>query len=368
MGELRQHANAFDPIRLVAAGLVLWSHQHALMGVPEPSIAALRASAGGLGVYIFFAVSGYLNTQSLARHRSMQVFLFNRAVRIYPALAACVAFTVILGFFVATDRHAFVSPKLLSYAAKNTTLFFGVRTDMPGIFQGNAFPGALNGSLWTLPYEVKMYVVLALCLAAGRYNLALPVIAFAGACVLVILAAFGIVPTLPEQNAWVVFSTLFLAGSVLAAAQALTNLPFATGGLVVIALVFAGIGQRLLGWELLLTAIVIALGCVTLPKRLRLPFDLSYGVYLYAFPIQQLSATLFADFWPALAFSIVMTLALATMSALFIERYALRLKNRAVLSWPAKAPAFENVLSAMRRAKIRYDGASSGDSASAFEP
>jgi peptidoglycan/LPS O-acetylase OafA/YrhL len=105
-GKLRQHTNAFDLVRLIAAGLVLWSHQHALMGLPEPSIQALQASVGGLGLYIFFAVSGYLNTLSLAQHRSVRVFLLNRVLRIYPALAACVLFTVILGLFVTTDLPA----------------------------------------------------------------------------------------------------------------------------------------------------------------------------------------------------------------------------------------------------------------------
>ena len=325
MGKLRQHENAFDLIRLVAASLVLWSHQHALMGLSQPSIAVLHSSLGGLGLYIFFALSGYLNTQSLAHHRSVQVFLLNRALRIYPALAVCVVFTVILGFFVATNRHAYLSPKLVSYIAKNMTLFSGVKMGVPGVFEASAYPQALNGSLWTLPYEVKMYVALALCLAATRYNLAVPIIVFAGAAV---MTGVGILPTLPEVSFWITFSTLFFAGSVVAATQVFVGLPLAISVLVVVASVFAGLGQHLLTWELLLTAIVIAIGSLRLPKWLRPPLDLSYGVYLYAFPVQQLSALLFADFWSALAFSAVITFALALMSALFIERHALRLKDK----------------------------------------
>jgi peptidoglycan/LPS O-acetylase OafA/YrhL len=277
--ELRQHDNAFDLIRLVAASLVLWSHQHALMGLSQPSLTVLHASLGGLGLYIFFAASGYLNTLSLSRHRSVLVFLSNRALRIYPALAVCVAFTVILGLFVATDVRAFVSHKLLSYIIKNTTLFFGVKTGVPGVFEGSPFPEALNGSLWSLPYEVKMYVVLALCLAATRYDMAVPIIVFAGAAV---ITGIGMLPTFPEVSYWIAFSTLFLAGSVVAAAQVFVGLPLSISALVVIALVFAGLGEHVLTWELLLTAIVIAIGCLRLPKWLRPPIDLSYGIYLYA--------------------------------------------------------------------------------------
>ena len=348
MAPLRQHTNAFDHIRLVAAGLVLWSHQHGLMGMREPFVAVLGAS-GGLGVYIFFAVSGYLNTQSLAQHGSMQVYLFNRALRIYPALAACVVFTVILGFVVATDRNAYVSVKLLSYIAKNVTLFSGVKMGVPGVFEGNAFPQALNGSLWTLPYEVKMYVVLAVCLALARYNLVLPIIVFAGGCVITLLGTAGLLPVLPRNDFWVIFSILFLAGSAVVAAQSFVGLPVAIGALAAIALAFAGIGERLLAWLLLLTAIVVAVGSITLPKRLRLPLDLSYGLYLYAFPIQQLSATLFTDFWPALAFSAVITFALALISALFIERYALRLKNRVAIPWFAKQSLRQAAMATGRR-------------------
>jgi peptidoglycan/LPS O-acetylase OafA/YrhL len=325
--KLRRHTNAFDLIRLVAAALVLWSHQHALMGVPEPSVAFLQASYGGLGLYIFFAVSGYLNTLSVWRHRSVRVFLLNRVLRIYPALIACVVFTVVLGLFVATDLRAYVGPKLVSYTLKNSTLLFGVRMDVPGIFERNAIPGALNGSLWSLPYEVKMYIVLALCLAAARYNLVAPIVVFTVAGVVTFLAAIGILPEI-SQDSWLVFSTLFLAGSFVAAVQVFAELPSAVGILAVVGLALAGVGRHVLAWELALTAIVIAIGCINLPKWLRPPVDISYGVYLYAFPLQQLSATLFTNFWWALTFSVLFTFALALLSALFIERYALGLKGR----------------------------------------
>ena len=71
----RQHTNTFDFIRLFAAGLVVWSHQHALMGLPEPVVEVFQNSFGGVGVLIFFAISGYLNTLSVVRHKSMLTFL-----------------------------------------------------------------------------------------------------------------------------------------------------------------------------------------------------------------------------------------------------------------------------------------------------
>ncbi len=105
-----------------------------------------------------------------------------------------------------------------------------------------------------------MYVVLALGLAVCRYTLAAPLMAFAGASVTAILAAIGILPSLPEAY-WPQFSTLFLAGSAVAAAQILMGLPFAIGGLALFALLFVGIGQPFLAWQLVLTVIVITAGC-----------------------------------------------------------------------------------------------------------
>jgi peptidoglycan/LPS O-acetylase OafA/YrhL len=311
------------------------------MGLPESTAAVLQVGAGGLGLYIFFAISGYLNTISAEHHKSVPVFLFNRALRIYPALVVCTAFTVVLGLFVASDLHAFLGTKLVSYVAKNTTLLFGVRTSVPGVFEHSPFPGALNGSLWSLPYEVKMYIALALGLAVARYNSLCPVIVFVSASLIAALSALGVLPALAEGNWWINFSILFVTGSMVAAAQSFVGLPLAVGVLIAVALAFVGLGQYLLMGQLLLVAVAIAVGCINLPKWLRPPLDLSYGVYLYAFPVQQISTMLFTDFWPALAFSTVITFALALLSALFIERPALKLKGldptRLISSIRAKA-------------------------------
>jgi peptidoglycan/LPS O-acetylase OafA/YrhL len=215
-------------------------------------------------------------------------------------------------------------------------LIFGVRTGMPGVFETNHFREALNGSLWSLPYEVKMYVALVLCLAAARYNLYTPIVIFVSAALLMALSASGILPH-PEENTWLTLSTLFLAGSALAATRIFLGLPAAIAGTGAVAAALAFVGARNVASELLITALVIATGCFTSPKWLRPPLDISYGVYLYAFPVQQVSAILFTNFWFALTFTCAITFLLATVSALFIERYALRLKSAVNLAvWSKK--------------------------------
>jgi peptidoglycan/LPS O-acetylase OafA/YrhL len=328
-GPMRKHNNAFDLVRLMAACLVVWHHQFNLMGLPEPIFHPMNVVVdGGVGVAIFFALSGYLNTTSAARHRSAAVFLFNRALRIYPALIVCVLLTAVFGLFVTSDIRTYLSPQLLTYLAKNSTLLFGVGVRTPGVFTESPFPNALNGSLWTLPYEIKMYLALACCLAVVRYNLVFPAVVFAGAVLFTALALFfGFWATFP-QDFGLGFSTLFLAGCTLASIRSFLGLPLGIGILVFVALTFLWVGQNYLSVQLLVAAAVVSVGSIRLPIFLRLPLDLSFGIYIYAFPVQQLSSMLFSDFWIALTFSASITFVLALLSALFIEKPALQLKDK----------------------------------------
>lgn len=310
---MRQHANAFDLIRLAAAGMVLWSHQHALMAVPETGIDALRVDLGGFGVLIFFVISGYLNTLSAVRHHAMLPFLVSRGLRIYPPLVVCVGFTVLVGACAAPDLARYFDYGLLSFVGKNITLFTGVKAGVShAVFAGNAMPNALNGSLWTLPYEVKMYVILAGCLAAFRYNLVVAL--FVSACGILAIGCTAL------DTFWLQFSALFVAGSFVAALHKLANLAVAIVTVLSLACAFALLGRQFFACYLLLAAAVIALGSMTLPPWLRPPLDLSYAIYLYAFPVQQLSAMLTKNFWIGLSFSTTVTVLLALLSSLFLER------------------------------------------------
>lgn len=316
---MRQHTNAFDLIRLAAASMVLWSHQLTLMGIPQIEVAVLRESLGGIGVLIFFVISGHLNTLSVIRRRSMLEFISSRGLRIYPALIVCVVFTVLLGACVAPDLRVYLDSKLLSFIGKDITLFIGVKAGVShAVFAGNVMPNALNGSLWTLPYEVKMYVVLALCFAAFRYN---PVAASLVAACAVLALGFT-----PLDTFWLHFSFLFVAGCFVAAMQKLQKAVIAIAAVLLLACAFAAAGRELSACYLLLAAAVIAFGSLRLPIWLRPPLDLSYAIYLYAFPVQQLSAMLTKNFWLGLLFSAVVTFALALLSALFVERRAQEFK------------------------------------------
>lgn len=324
--------NSFDLLRLIAAGAVLWSHQHALLKLPEPLFPGLAATFGGFGVYIFFAISGYLNAGSLLRGQSSPRFLLNRVLRIYPALAACVVFMVCLG--AATTSLAMLDflldGSVSAFVLRNMTLLFGISPTLPGVFEASAFPRAMNGSLWTLPYEVDLYILLAVVLAVCRFRTYAIYVLFAVAAIYVAFFAVEADPRRVLPGVLVghltLFAMLFLAGALMAACE--RDRFFELGPVLCIAV--AGMALILqsstLGRLLAFAAIVILLGRLTLPSWLTPKIDLSYGIYLYAFPVQQIVATVTTDFWTALAASAAVTVGLAYISNKLIEAPALQLK------------------------------------------
>lgn len=288
------------------------------MGLPQPTVGALHNSFGGVGVFIFFAISGYLNTLSVVRHKSMLTFLVSRGLRIYPGLVVCILFTVTLGACVVLDFNYF-NYQLLSFIGKNITLFFGDKAGVSSaVFRGNVDPNALNGSLWTLTYEVRMYVLLAICFAVFRFKPIAPFVISACGIFLISLSAL--------DTFWLQFGDLFLAGCLIATVQLLKSFRAGIATVILLSCLFALTGNTLLAMYLALAASVILIGAIRLPQALRLPLDLSYGIYIYAYPIQQVSAMLTSNFWIALLFSTTVTLFLALLSTRLVELPAQRLR------------------------------------------
>ncbi|MBO0798929.1 MAG: acyltransferase, partial [Blastocatellia bacterium] len=160
--------NNFDCLRLIAALMVLCSHSFALTGTPfEPFVAWFGGydTGGGMGVAIFFIISGFLVSGSVERRATID-YLASRALRIVPALAVVTCFEVLL------LGPAFTTLSLSAYFSDFSTwshlanpLIYRIDLWLPGTFK--ELPNsAVNGSLWTLPYECSLYLILpavALC-------------------------------------------------------------------------------------------------------------------------------------------------------------------------------------------------------------
>ena len=149
--------NNFDLLRFVAATLVLIDHSFVLTGrhgLPGPFV---YETLGGFAVAVFFIISGFLVAGSWQRTPDLGTYAAKRALRIVPAYAAVIALcALVLGPLVtelSLGRY-FGHPQTWSYFWNLT--FFRLHYSLPGVFSGNPFPHAVNGSIWTLPIEIKM--------------------------------------------------------------------------------------------------------------------------------------------------------------------------------------------------------------------
>jgi len=318
-----KHYDSFDGLRLGAAALVLWTHHFALTKSDIPFSGPLRVNYGIVGVYVFFAISGYLNALSLDRRRSVPGFLSARAVRIYPALIVCVLTTIALGAVVSKVSLAeyFFSKDTLKYGVYNSTMFRGFMVfELPGVFEGNPLPSVVNGSLWTLPMEAMIYILFAVAMSAFTFRSETSIGLFVVAVVALIIADTIQGPFRETGGAFLKFAVVFLAGSSIAALSK-RGLWVALGHVVAVGLILVLLPwSAMAGWLILLAALVICVGSIRPPDLLRPRFDISYGFYLYAFPIQQAAVQFFGDFGTSLMIAVLATVIVATLSCFLIEQ------------------------------------------------
>jgi peptidoglycan/LPS O-acetylase OafA/YrhL len=329
--------NNFQLIRLLAATAVVLFHSYALTNhwTDEPLWRRVpELNFGALGVACFFVISGFLVTQSwLARERVVP-FVAARALRIYPALAGAVVLTLTLAWMSGTLAWGafFTDPQTLDYIA-HVTPAWEMRHQLPGAFAANPTPHDVNGSLWTLPVELRLYVAV---LVAGMFGLLARRVAFFAVLWLLLLwcvwRPLGLPPP-PFDKVTGDLVLLFALGSLAFAWR--KSIPVSLGiAAVVLLLVIvnpADLARGPLFAPLLAYIVLVA----AYHPRLAWPAfnrvgDYSYGVYVYSFPIQQTLVQRIPGIEPAPLFAMAMTLTLvvAALSWHCLEQPALGLKSR----------------------------------------
>ncbi len=163
----RGRENNFDFIRFVAAASVILSHSHPLAGASSPFFILPNYYLGDAAVTVFFGISGLLITKSYIQTRSVLDFVMARFMRVVPGLFVVLVLTAfVLGPFVSSVPVAdyFTQKTPFKYVLRNVSLW-SMQYDLPGVFEDNPFRG-VNGSLWTLPFEIRCYaavVALGVC-------------------------------------------------------------------------------------------------------------------------------------------------------------------------------------------------------------
>lgn len=333
--------NAFDSIRLFAASAVIISHSFALTrgaDLTEPlfRLTQGQATIGLSAVGIFFVVSGVLISMSFDRSKTAARFALNRALRLFPGLWVCILLTV----FVLGPMLTVLS--LTDYLTSEQTwrflaalAFWPFSSGMGGMFPDNPYPHAVNGSLWTLKYEVACYIGGALLLLTGRWRRALVLLAWGVSMIATILLRD------PHQHSGLLYHVAQLlwlfrfygAGMLCYLYRDRISLNTGYGWLAALGVVLA-IATPLFTEALALggayAVLVLAFHAPRWFKRLTRKGDMSYGVYIYAFPVQQALVPFSLSLsWPALAnmaLAFPITLGLAWLSWLYVEAPALRFK------------------------------------------
>lgn len=333
--------NNFDLLRLIAAVAVIFSHAF-LIGEGRQDTEPLMRLTGGqailgiVGVFIFFVISGFLVSMSWETTASAKRYFAKRALRIYPGLIVCLLLSAfVLGPALTTLplRDYFTHPDAWRYVAWNL-LLDADQNNLPGVsFSGIDAGTVVDGPLWTLPCEILMYLMVAVL---GMLRLIRP-------SVLTLVMLGGMVCI------W--FDTASIDGLLPAVGWLL---PFFAAGMMLYALKDRGIFRP--RW-----AAVAALGLVAsvplhaflllfpvfggflviyLALEKRLPVvpaahwgDLSYGLYIYGWPVEQTIVRLLggaAPWWQVFALALPASALCALLSWHLVEKRALRLKPRGV--------------------------------------
>jgi peptidoglycan/LPS O-acetylase OafA/YrhL/predicted O-methyltransferase YrrM len=353
-------SNNFDLLRLAAAVFVVFDHSFALLKPPVPFPRIEGMTWGFVGVLIFSSISGFLVSRSWSRNPHVIPFAIKRALRIMPALVVVLlASALILGPLVTVDpgRTYFDDPGTKAYVVNNTMMQSDY--DLPGVFANNSYPFAVNGSLWTLPLEVKAYVFVALIGALGlltRFRIAL-----VGVAALALLTCIDALrSSIPGANHFVaslvniqaspelvyqaklgtytVWADMFAAFVIAATLFSMRRWVPMRWEVVVLAIAAFGVAVFMGGPAPLIVAVALGpyivlylayrtITFVRLPDRFG---DYSYGIYIYAFPAQQAISFLLrpTSGWLMFAISMPITSVLAVLSWHWIERPALNIKSR----------------------------------------
>jgi peptidoglycan/LPS O-acetylase OafA/YrhL len=350
-----RRANNFDALRLVAALAVIFSHSFLIAQGTEANdplnlLTGNQCMLGLTGVFVFFAVSGFLITQSYEDTRSPWRYLIKRVLRIFPAYVVVLVLTAfVLGPLVTTLPLAeyLQRPEPWNYVLYNS--FFDLRVhELPGVmFVDNPVGLEVNGSLWSLGCEFEMYLMV---MALGMLGLLrLPV------CFFLLALGMGCIhfSALDVLGGWGWTLSFFASGMILYKLR--------HKGIFNRWIALAALGGLALSIPLRQFILLFPLfGCylaLYLALHPKLPViraarfgDLSYGLYIFGWPSEQLVIWLMgghAAWWQVFLGAAVLASTLAFLSWHLVEKRALRLKPGASWQlpgtrlmpsgWPAKS-------------------------------
>lgn len=335
--------NNFNLIRVLAALSVLISHSFALTSGnsdAQPFSHTLGMTLGTMAVDVFFITSGYLVTASLLSRKNAVEFVIARMLRIYPGLLVMLLLTVFgLGaYFTVLPLSSYLANgETYHYLRRCLTLINGVSFELPGVFRTLPLKGEVNSSLWTLPYEIRMYGILLLLwmldsLWKSKAQRVFDLVVMGIAIVAGGVTGFGHVTATAVAAFWPL-AFMFFSGSMFYVLKKRVILSKSVFLVFVFVLLVASINPRIFGmfYMLLIGYVLFFLAYVPSGwiRKYNTLGDYSYGIYIYAFPVQQTVVALYPgiSLLHMTLISMLVTLCFAVLSWHFVERHALKLKS-----------------------------------------
>lgn len=336
--------NNFDFLRLLFAFFVIISHSFILSGAENCDWLCKftngRLYFSYLGLRGFFVISGFLIFQSLERSKGVVDYYWKRFLRIFPGLFFVLLITVMLSLFVYEGGvlSYFTNISIWTYIPNNLSLY-NLQYNIQGVFENNPYKSAINGSLWTLCYEFSFYIILSLLIFLKSTNTK-KILIFLGYFCLLIVNSFYF-DRFPDANLYSInskyvldFGFYFMSGSLLAATNInkSKHLNYFLYGFLFLFIVTVFYNLSLFLFYLSLPFIITALGLKSFPVINNLGNkigDFSYGVYIYAFPIQQALMYYFdLRYLNLIFYSTVLSLVAGYFSWNLIEKKFMKFKNR----------------------------------------
>lgn len=326
----------FDLIRLAAAATVLIHHSFPISGQGGDGwvfrrFGEYQIDPGGLAVAVFFVLSGFLIATSWEKEPSWRPYLLKRVARIWPAFVVVLVLTaLVLGPLVTTTPLVtyFRSWGTRAYITNNMFFFPMNRQALNGVFFDNPYPAVTNGSLWSLPYEVLAYLaVLVIGFITSARRVVYPALALISLVLVALVNAgvwipeFHIGPINPNVMVWL--SACFFVGASLSFHREWLGRP------VVAAVAVAAMALSILTDQPLLFipgfAVAIIMLGMTSSRAARFVArggDPSYGLYLYAWPVQQTLtwAGIVGSAWVLTAVALPVALGCGYLSWYLVER------------------------------------------------
>jgi peptidoglycan/LPS O-acetylase OafA/YrhL len=339
---ITRNANNFDFIKILFAWLVIVSHSYVLLGnqgcdwLCEATHHYINFSY--FGVKGFITISGYLIYKSLNRSPNFIDYLWKRVLRIYPALITVLVLSVGLAYLIyqPTNNYFNFKKESIDYVLNNLSLYHN-QWRIHGVF--DALPNtAINGSLWTMGFEFFFYLVLLILYPIRKYLFVSQAILLSTIILLFIgniyfIDQLRVFPFRLRVDFIFELGLFFMIGAFFGTInwdiiQYKKQIAI-IAGIITIVIIYIQPNPiwLCLTWPYLV--LYIGQGSSRFSNWIHTNFeDPSYGIYLYAFPVQQSIIYFFHPSVTVLLWtSTIIAFGLGILSWKFIEKKTLQFKD-----------------------------------------